>query len=51
MEKLVEYYETVGRKTWAARKCEKALALIAVMENGAYGAYVDLFNKKMEELK
>lgn len=51
MEKLVEYYETVGRKTWAARECEKALALIAVMENGAYGAYVDLFNKKMEELK
>ena len=51
MEKLTEYYESVDRRTQAARECEKALALIAVMENSAYGAYVDFFNKKREELK
>ena len=51
MEKLAEYYESVGAKGRAAQECEKALALIAVMGDGAYGAYIDFFNKKSEELK
>ena len=51
MEKMAEYYDSVGMKTQAVRERERALKLIAIIENSAYDSYVEFFNNKIKELK
>ena len=51
MEKMAEYYDSVGMKTQAVRERERALELIAIIENSAYDSYVEFFNNKIKELK
>jgi tetratricopeptide (TPR) repeat protein len=51
MEKVAEYYASVGMTAQAALERKKALKLIAVIDNSAYDTYVDFFNKKIKELK
>ena len=51
MEKLAEYYAAEGMKEEAIKEREKALQLIAVMDNRAYDAYVTYFNKKIDALR
>ncbi len=47
MEKLAECYEADGMKEEAVKEREKALSLIAMMENNSYDTYVDFFKRKI----
>lgn len=47
MEKLAEYYESEDQTGKAREERKKALQLIEIMENEAYSAYVDYFEKKL----
>lgn len=51
MGKLAEYYESEGRRAEAIGECERALALIAVMEDGAFEAYIGFFTEKCARLR
>lgn len=51
MEKLAEYYESEGMNAEAIKEREKALSLIAVIDNHSFDNYVIFFNKKIENLK
>jgi len=51
MEKVAEYYASAGMKAQAVRERERALKLIAIIENSAYDTYVGFFNEKIKELK
>lgn len=51
MEKLAEYYESEGMKAEAIHEREKALKLIAIIDDRAYDAYIDFFHKRIEKLK
>ncbi len=51
MWKLAEYYEEIGEIEKATKETEKALDLIAVIQNTHFDVYQTYFNKQIERLK
>jgi len=50
MEKLAEYYESEGMKGAAIKEREKALSLIAIIDDHAYDSYISFFHRKIKEI-
>ncbi len=51
MQKLSEYYESIGDLDKAIKEMENALKLIYVEKNKSYDLYIEYFNSRISELK
>ncbi len=51
MQKLSEYYESIGDLDKAINETENALKLIYVEKNKNYDSYIEYFNSRISELK